>query len=209
MAEERCDFSFQQMLTRQPQTKWQVRPSLGQILVVSATRQRLKWPTRRPKVTWWIACKLPGSPHGSSVAWQRHCWEVTRNIWQKKSRDKCRTMSYYQESFSTLLTYVVILWRWRAQGAFCGPIASSRWCWLFVCRWPGARYISKKKALRRGYPWRMDWGGHDPATPIAEMCHGLYTLNSFGFILDLDILDSFRFLCLFSSEFQLRRFRSG
>eukprot|EP00438_Fugacium_kawagutii_P020716 Skav225272 [mRNA] locus=scaffold4099:137037:138343:+ [translate_table: standard] len=20
-----------------------------------------------------------------------------------------------------------------------------------------------------GYPWRMDWGGHDPATPVAEM----------------------------------------
>eukprot|EP00416_Gambierdiscus_australes_P030920 CAMPEP_0171087202 /NCGR_PEP_ID=MMETSP0766_2-20121228/20008_1 /TAXON_ID=439317 /ORGANISM="Gambierdiscus australes, Strain CAWD 149" /LENGTH=101 /DNA_ID=CAMNT_0011544893 /DNA_START=89 /DNA_END=395 /DNA_ORIENTATION=+ len=20
-----------------------------------------------------------------------------------------------------------------------------------------------------GWPWRMDWGGHDPATPIAEM----------------------------------------
>lgn len=47
----------------------------------------------------------------------------------------------------------------------------------------------------------MDWGGHDPASPVAEMCHGLYKLNSFRFILDLDILDSFRFLCLFSSEF--------
>ena len=21
----------------------------------------------------------------------------------------------------------------------------------------------------QGYPWRMDWGGHDPATPVAEM----------------------------------------
>mmetsp|Transcript_31566 Transcript_31566/g.104648 ORF Transcript_31566/g.104648 Transcript_31566/m.104648 type:complete len:94 (+) Transcript_31566:120-401(+) len=20
-----------------------------------------------------------------------------------------------------------------------------------------------------GYPWRMDWGGHDPASPVAEM----------------------------------------
>mmetsp|Transcript_1455 Transcript_1455/g.2225 ORF Transcript_1455/g.2225 Transcript_1455/m.2225 type:complete len:81 (-) Transcript_1455:119-361(-) len=20
-----------------------------------------------------------------------------------------------------------------------------------------------------GYPWRIDWGGHDPATPMAEM----------------------------------------
>eukprot|EP00413_Alexandrium_margalefii_P040157 CAMPEP_0204603210 /NCGR_PEP_ID=MMETSP0661-20131031/57131_1 /ASSEMBLY_ACC=CAM_ASM_000606 /TAXON_ID=109239 /ORGANISM="Alexandrium margalefi, Strain AMGDE01CS-322" /LENGTH=76 /DNA_ID=CAMNT_0051614255 /DNA_START=111 /DNA_END=338 /DNA_ORIENTATION=+ len=20
-----------------------------------------------------------------------------------------------------------------------------------------------------GWPWRLDWGGHDPATPIAEM----------------------------------------
>mmetsp|Transcript_35983 Transcript_35983/g.54244 ORF Transcript_35983/g.54244 Transcript_35983/m.54244 type:complete len:89 (-) Transcript_35983:69-335(-) len=21
-----------------------------------------------------------------------------------------------------------------------------------------------------GYPWRLDWGGHDPASPVAELC---------------------------------------
>ena len=24
-----------------------------------------------------------------------------------------------------------------------------------------------------GWPWRMDWGGHDPASPVAEMHLGL------------------------------------
>lgn len=33
-----------------------------------------------------------------------------------------------------------------------------------------------------GWPWRMDWGGHDPASPIAEM-HINYHNSGWGIMI--------------------------
>ena len=165
----------------------QVRQSCCFVCILSLPFEKLGYPGRP------VGC-LRISGH---AAWAfRVSAELVLKHCENKNQPLIGTSDICVTSERTKITAFNTCW-WSlilasyAQVAFCGPIASACWCWSLVCYLCGhlsnnginnyqqtlfcsscSRSMQILTYSIRGYPWRMDWGGHDPATPVAEMHPG-------------------------------------